>query len=107
MPLDDDTTLSDDDALQCIEDCQRCHDECLRTAMQQCLEMGGEHASRDHLSLMLTCAELCQTAANAMLRGRPASGHLPGMWRGLSGLRRQLRGAGRHGRLRRSLPHLR
>ncbi|NBD22113.1 four-helix bundle copper-binding protein [Aquabacterium fontiphilum] len=71
MPLDDDTTLSDDDALQCIEDCQRCHDECLRTAMQQCLEMGGEHASRDHLSLMLTCAELCQTAANAMLRGAP------------------------------------
>lgn len=59
----------EEDVMQCIEDCQRCHDICLQTAMQHCLKLGGEHASPQHIALMLTCAEMCQTTANAMLRG--------------------------------------
>ena len=61
----------EEDLMQCIDDCQRCHDVCLQTAMQHCLKVGGEHAVHSHIALMLTCAELCQTAANAMLRGSP------------------------------------
>ena len=37
-----------------------CHDSCL--------EKGGDHTRADHVSLLLDCAEICQTAANFMLR---------------------------------------
>lgn len=60
-----------DEVLQCIDDCQQCHDTCLQMATQHCLAMGGAHAAPDHIALMLTCAEVCQTTANAMLRGAP------------------------------------
>lgn len=70
MDMDMDTEY-DDDLTQCIDDCQRCHDICLQTALQHCLKLGGEHATPEHIALMLTCAEMCQTAANAMLRASP------------------------------------
>lgn len=52
---------------QCIQDCQDCHSECLRHAAQHCLEVGGDHVEPNHLRLMLSCAEICQTSANMML----------------------------------------
>lgn len=64
-------TEYEEDLMQCIDDCQRCHDVCLQTALQHCLKVGGAHAAPEHIALMLTCAEMCQTAANAMLRGSP------------------------------------
>jgi hypothetical protein len=51
----------------CIVLCGECHEVCLRT-VSHCLEKGGKHAARDHIRLLLDCAEICQTSANFMLR---------------------------------------
>lgn len=53
--------------LQCIEDCQMCHDSCVET-ITHCLMKGGPHAEAGHIRLLLDCAEICQTAADFMLR---------------------------------------
>lgn len=52
---------------ECISNCQECHSICLQT-ISHCLEKGGEHAEQGHISLLLDCAEICQTSANFMLR---------------------------------------
>ncbi|HWG90609.1 MAG TPA: four-helix bundle copper-binding protein [Candidatus Thermoplasmatota archaeon] len=52
----------------CIEACTTCHQVCLET-VQYCLQKGGEHASPEHLRLLLDCAEICETSANFMIRG--------------------------------------
>jgi hypothetical protein len=44
-----------------------CHDICLQT-VSHCLDKGGEHARTEHITLLLDCAEICQTAANFILR---------------------------------------
>lgn len=36
--------------------------------VSHCLEKGGDHARSDHITLLLDCAEICQTAGNFMLR---------------------------------------
>nr|WP_297350479.1 four-helix bundle copper-binding protein [uncultured Caldimonas sp.] len=54
---------------QCIEHCQQCRSVCLSMAMGHCLEEGGAHAEREHIALMLNCAEICNTAAHFMLAG--------------------------------------
>lgn len=51
----------------CIEDCLDCHSICLET-ITYCLEQGGKHADPEHISLLMDCAEICQTSANFMLR---------------------------------------
>ena len=56
------------DMQQCIQECLNCHSICLAT-VAHCLEMGGTHASPQHIGLLLDCAEICQTSANFMLRG--------------------------------------
>ena len=53
---------------QCIDECLRCYAQCLET-VQHCLMMGGKHAGQEHIALMLTCARICETSANAMLLG--------------------------------------
>lgn len=52
----------------CIDICTECHQVCLETA-RKCLEMGGEHASADHVGLLFDCAQICATSADFMLRG--------------------------------------
>lgn len=60
-------TMSQPTGMQeCIDACKHCHDTCLRMALTHCLQMGGRHAEPEHMQLMIACAELCQTAANAM-----------------------------------------
>ena len=56
------------DMQQCIQECLNCHSVCLATVAPR-LEMGGAHASPQHIGLLLDCAEICQTSANFMLRG--------------------------------------
>lgn len=56
---------------QCLQTCQQCHQICLQTAMRHCLSMGGAHVEENHFRLMMSCAELCQTAANFMLGAAP------------------------------------
>ena len=53
---------------ECIDQCLRCYATCDAT-VTHCLEMGGKHVERAHLTLMLDCAQLCQTSAQFMLHG--------------------------------------
>jgi len=54
---------------KCIDDCLACYQTCLSMAMGHCLEVGGEHAEKPHMTLMMACAEICRTAAYFMLIG--------------------------------------
>ncbi|BBL77403.1 four-helix bundle copper-binding protein [Methylomagnum ishizawai] len=53
----------------CIDACAHCHQICLETAMNHCLETGGEHVAPEHFRLMLGCAQLCRLSADFMLSG--------------------------------------
>ncbi|WP_238382886.1 four-helix bundle copper-binding protein [Cognatilysobacter segetis] len=59
---------------ECIRHCTDCHAACIET-VQYCLEQGGAHADPAHLALMATCADICRTSADAMLRGTAAHVH--------------------------------
>lgn len=50
-----------------IEEAVSCHNICLET-ITYCLETGGDHADAAHIKLLEDCAEICQTAANFMVR---------------------------------------
>jgi len=52
----------------CIDHCRDCWQTCLET-VQHCLTMGGKHAQPAHIALMLTCARMCATSAEAMMLG--------------------------------------
>ncbi|PSF32933.1 ferredoxin [Aphanothece hegewaldii CCALA 016] len=52
----------------CIQNCLDCHSVCLNT-VTYCLQKGGMHSEVDHIRLMLSCAEICQTSADFMLLG--------------------------------------
>ncbi|HEX5385335.1 MAG TPA: four-helix bundle copper-binding protein [Gemmatimonadales bacterium] len=51
----------------CIANCTECHNICAATA-GHCLDMGGQHASRQHQTTLLDCAQICATSAEFMLR---------------------------------------
>src|SRR5678815_2115728 len=67
--------LIDPAVRRCIDDCVRCHEVCLST-VPYCLEQGGRHAEEAHITLLLDCADVCQTAADFMLRGSDEHGRL-------------------------------
>lgn len=52
---------------QCVDLCLSCYTTCTTTFAGHCLESGGRHVEPEHARLMLTCAEICRTAAHAML----------------------------------------
>jgi len=52
----------------CIENCSNCHAICLET-VTYCLGQGGKHAEAGHIGLLLSCADICATSADTMLRG--------------------------------------
>jgi hypothetical protein len=60
---------------QCIDQCLSCYSTCLSTAMNHCLELGGAHVEKKHLTLMMACVEICRTAAHFMLIGSPHHKH--------------------------------
>lgn len=51
----------------CIRECLDCHRACLEHASTTCLEQGGEHVAPEHFRLMMSCAEICRTAADLMM----------------------------------------
>jgi hypothetical protein len=53
---------------QCIQECLDCHKICLET-LSYCLQQGGQHAEARRVSVLLCCAEICQTNANYMVLG--------------------------------------
>lgn len=65
---------TDDNMNRLMQECGR---NCLETfatctaAAAHCLEMGGEHAGREHQTTLLDCARLSATAAEFILRGSP------------------------------------
>ena len=52
----------------CINECMQCHAICLET-INYCLTQGGKHAAPEHIGLMASCADICSTSADTMLRG--------------------------------------
>lgn len=60
----------------CVDECLRCYAVCLQTAMNHCLEVGGEHVRPQHFRLMLACAEISRTAAHFMLIGSEHHNHV-------------------------------
>jgi hypothetical protein len=60
--------MMSDEMRRCIDNCTNCHRICLET-VPHCLSMGGPHAEVRHITLLLDCAQICQTSADFMLRG--------------------------------------
>ena len=52
----------------CIDACSSCHQTCVDT-INYCLSKGGKHATQDHITLLLDCAQACATSADFLLRG--------------------------------------
>lgn len=61
--MDDERELETVDA--CIATCNECSKSCL-AHVRHCLDIGGEHAEADHIGMLLTCAQVCRTAAELM-----------------------------------------
>jgi hypothetical protein len=59
----------------CIQACLSCHVVCEET-VHHCLTKGGEHAEPHHIALLQTCAQICTTSADAMLRGTHEHAHI-------------------------------
>lgn len=53
-------------ANECIKACSDCHIECV-SAIEYCLEVGGDHVRPDHVRRLQTCSEMCIVAAHFML----------------------------------------
>lgn len=51
-----------------IDLCHECKNVCT-AAVGYCLDQGGRHAEPNHIRLLRSCAEICQTTVNFMLRG--------------------------------------
>lgn len=52
----------------CIANCTQCHAACIE-AISYCLLKGEMYAQERHISLLATCADMCSTSADTMLRG--------------------------------------
>lgn len=60
----------------CIEHCLACSQICYSTAMNHCLQVGGEHVETGHFTVMLNCAKVCETCANLQMSNSSFSFHL-------------------------------
>lgn len=60
----------------CIDACTVCYQTCLQTALNHCLQSGGKHVEPPHFTLMMNCAQICQTSANFQLSGSRYSSEL-------------------------------
>ncbi len=47
--------------------CNECRDSCTEM-VGHCLELGGRHAGREHIGLLIDCAEICASSSGFMLR---------------------------------------
>jgi hypothetical protein len=59
--------ITSSETLECIKDSLDCYQSCTQTIIR-CLEMGGIHAEKEHLNLLMDCAKICNTNADFMLR---------------------------------------
>jgi hypothetical protein len=63
---------------ECIKACTECYKTCTQT-ITHCLEMGGEHASPEHVDLLRDCAEICKLSVDFMLRDSQFAAQLCGL----------------------------
>ena len=56
---------------ECIGNCIECYQACT-TTIRKCLSLGGRHASPEHITLLLSCAKICNTSAEVMMLGTDA-----------------------------------
>lgn len=59
--------VTSSEVLECIKDSLDCYQACTETTLR-CLTMGGIHAEKEHLNLLMDCAKICNTNADFMLR---------------------------------------
>lgn len=59
----------------CIQRCAECARICVECSYH-CLDMGGEHAGREHQRAMHDCAAICAMAMSFMLRESPHADHI-------------------------------
>jgi hypothetical protein len=52
----------------CIQSCWATRHMCQKTLFEHCLQKGGDHVAPTHVELMISCIEICQTAADFMTR---------------------------------------
>ncbi len=64
-------TMSPTDLRTCIQNCWNARNACQISLYNNGLDLGGAHASRDHVDIMTDCIEICQTAADFMVRRSP------------------------------------
>ena len=55
----------------CIDSCLECYQSCTKS-IQKCLSAGGKHAEASHVSLLISCARICNTSAELMMLGTKA-----------------------------------
>jgi hypothetical protein len=53
---------------ECVDLCRGCQDLCLES-IGHCLELGGKHATPEHIRMLMACADICDTSARFMLLG--------------------------------------
>mgnify|MGYP000846177478 CR=1 FL=1 len=58
----------------CAHACHECQDTCLRT-LGHCLGRGGEHAAREHITMLLDCIDICGVSHNVLHRGSAQHEH--------------------------------
>jgi hypothetical protein len=51
---------------ECIQNCLECFKSCT-SLIPHCLRMGEEHASKEHIGLLSSCAVICETSAKMMM----------------------------------------
>lgn len=54
------------EAKECVDRCLECARVCTET-VAHCLEEGGIHAEREHISLLHLCADMCTITARALV----------------------------------------
>jgi hypothetical protein len=50
----------------CIDNCLECSRNCTEL-IPHCLSLGGAHAEKEHITLLSTCALICNTSAKLMM----------------------------------------
>ena len=60
--------------LECAKNCHECQDACLEL-IGHCLDVGQEHASRQHQTLLADCALICGTSHSFLHRHSPRHVH--------------------------------
>lgn len=61
-----------------ITNATACANSCLES-INYCISMGGKHAEKTHLELLIDCSKICDISADYMLRESPFHGEICGI----------------------------